>query len=266
MNKKISHPLWNIQVCARLIWRDMAVFRPYFYNRLINMALWVTITTLVFQYIGFGDTSDAIGLFMACANVAVWGFFEVMDNVCATISDLQGGRSITYALTLPLPQWMVFVRIALSNALQGMAIAIFILPLSKLLLWNNFSFAQFSLSKFLLVFVLSQFFYGFFSLWIICMIKNVEAIGNIWNRVIFPLWLLGCYQFSWAVLVAKSPAIAYLSFGLNPLVFATEGMRAAVIGQEGYLPFWWCCIALIFFTTLVGAVGTIKMKQKLDCL
>ncbi len=266
MNTKPSRLMWNIRVCARLIWRDMAVFKPHFYNRLINSFIWVTMTTLVFQYIGFGDTSDSIGLFMVCASAATAGFFEVMDNVCATISDLQGERSITYALTLPVPQSVVFVRIALSNALQGMAIALFILPLSKLLLWNHFPLEQVSIPKILLIFALAQLFYGFFSLWLICMIKNVDAIGNVWNRVIFPLWLLGCYQFSWAMLVAKNPAVAYLSLALNPLVFATEGLRAAVMGQEGYLPFWWCCAALVFFTTLVGAVGTIKMKQKLDCL
>ncbi len=266
MNTKKSHFRWSARVCARLIWRDMAIFRPYFYNRLINSFIWVVMTTLVFQYIGFGDTSDSIGLFMICASAATAGFFEVMDNVCATVSDLQGGRSITYALTLPLPQWMVFVRIAVSNALQGMAIALFILPLAKLLLWNHFLVTRVSIPKVLLIFALAQLFYGFFSLWLICMIKNVETIGNVWNRVIFPLWILGCYQFSWIVLFEKCPALAYLSLALNPLVFATEGMRAAVMGQQGYLPFWWCCAALVFFTTLVGAVGTVKMKQKLDCL
>jgi len=266
MNIKTSHPLWNIQVCARLIWRDMVVFRPYFYNRLVNSFIWVAITTLVFQYIGFGDTSENIGLFMVCASAGNAGFFEVMDNVCSTISDLHGGRSITYALTLPVSQSVVFVRIALSNALQGMAIALFILPLSKLLLWNHFRLGQLSIPKTLLIFTLSQLFYGFFSLWLICMIKNVDAIGNVWNRVIFPLWYLGCYQFTWATFFEKCPPLACLSLALNPLVYCIEGTRAAVMGQEGYLPFWWCCIALIFFTTLVGAVGTIKMKQKLDCL
>lgn len=257
--------LLSVRTCARLVWRDMAVFWPGFYDRLINGALWAGITIVIFQYIGFGDAAVHLGLFMACANAVSWGFFEVMENVARLTSDLQGERSISYALTLPLPQWMVFFRIAISNALQAMAIAIFILPMAKLLLWNSFSLAQLSIPKFLLIFVLAHLFYGFFSLWLASMVKNLEAIGDIWMRVVFPLWFLGGYQFTWALFLSKSPKLAYLDL-LNPLLYCMEGVRAAVMGQEGYINFWYCCSALVVFTTAVGAVGTIKMKQKLDCL
>ena len=254
----------SIRTCARLVWRDMAVFWPSFPGRLFNGAIWAGITIAVFQFIGFGDAAN-LGLFMACANAVSWGFFEVMENVARLIADLQGERSITYSLTLPLPQWMVFVRIALSNALQAMAIAIFILPMAKILLWNHFDISNMSLIRVITIFILAHVFYGFFSLWLASMVKNLEAIGDVWMRVVFPLWFLGGYQFTWASFVAKSPALAYLNL-LNPLLYCMEGVRAAVMGQEGYLPFWWCCAALVFFTTLVGTVGTIKMKQKLDCL
>lgn len=266
MKIKPSHIAWSLRVCSRLLWHDLVVFRPYFYGRFVNSMIWVIITTVVFQYIGFGDTSESIGLFMVCASVASAGFFEVMDNVERFISDLQGRRAISYALTLPLPHWMVFFRIAVSNALQGLAIAIFILPLSKFLLWDAFCVERVSIFKFLLILSLTQLFYGFFSLWLACMVKSLEKIGNVWHRIIFPLWYLGCYQFTWEMLFEKAPALAYISLGLNPLLYGIEGTRAAVMGQEGFLPFWWCCAALLFFTTLVGTVGTIKMKQKLDCL
>jgi len=255
----------SVRTCMRLIWRDMAVFLPGFANRLFNGALWAGITTIVFQYIGFGDASVYLGVFMACANAVSWGFFEVMENVARLISDLQGERSITYALTLPLPQWMVFFRIAISNALQAMMIGVFILPLSKLLLWNAFSLEQLSVCKFALIFTLAHLFYGFFSLWLASMVENLEAIGDIWMRVVFPLWFLGGYQFTWGTFAQKSPFLAHINL-INPLVYCMEGVRAAVMGQEGYLPFWWCCAGLVFFTVLVGTVGTIKMKRRLDCL
>lgn len=257
--------LMSLKTCGRLVWRDMAVFWPGFLGRLINGGLWAGITIVVFQYIGFGDAVN-LGLFMAAANAVSWGLFEVMENVARLISDLQGEKSISYALTLPLPQWMVFVRLAASNALQAMAIAIFILPMAKLLLWNNFDLARFSFGKFLLIFTLAHVFYGFFSLWLASMVKNLEAIGDIWMRVVFPLWFLGGYQFTWATFAVKSPMLAYASLAFNPLVYCFEGVRGAVLGQEGYLPFGWCCLALIFFTTLVGTIGTLRMMRRLDCL
>lgn len=255
----------SIKTCGRLVWRDMSVFWPTFLNRLINGALWAGITIVVFQYIGFGDAVN-LGLFMACANAVSWGFFEVMENVARFIADLQGEKSISYALTLPLPQWMVFVRLALSNALQAMAIAIFILPMAKVLLWNNFDISQACWSKFLLIFVLAHMFYGFFSLWLASMVKSLDSIGDIWMRVVFPLWFLGGYQFTWTTFSQKSPMLAYASLFFNPLVYCFEGVRAAILGQEGYLPFWSCCLALLVFTTLVGSIGTYRLLKRLDCL
>ncbi len=257
--------LLSIRTCARLVWRDMAVFWPSFPDRLLNGALWAGITIIVFQYIGFGDARD-LGLFMACANSVSWGFFEVMENVARLIADLHGERSISYSLTLPLPQWMVFVRIGLSNSLQAMAIAIFILPMAKLLLWNNFDVSHACWSKFLLIFILAHLFYGFFSLWLASMVRSLESIGDVWMRVVFPLWFLGGYQFTWQTFLQKSPTLAYISLVVNPLVYCFEGARAAVMGQEGYLPFWYCCLALLLFTVIVGSIGVYRMKKRLDCI
>lgn len=264
MFKKDTYMSLSIRTCARLVWRDMAVFWPSFPGRLLNGAIWAGITIAVFQFIGFGDAVN-LGLFMACANAVSWGFFEVMENVARFIADLQGERSISYALTLPLPQWMVFVRFALSNALQAMAIAVFILPMAKLMLWNNFNLANMSLIKVIIIFVLAHLFYGFFSLWLASMVKSLEAIGDIWMRVVFPLWFLGGYQFTWATFVIKSPVLAYINL-FNPLIYCFEGIRGAVLGQEGYLNFWLCCGALIVFTIFVAVVGTHRMMKRLDCL
>ncbi len=255
----------SIRTCARLVWRDMAVFWPTFTNRFINACIWVLVSLAVFQYIGFADATIALGSFMACGNAVSWGFFEVMENVARLISDEQGDRSITYALTLPLPQWMVFFRIALSNALQAIAIGIFILPLAKLLLWNYFDLTNADFGKALFIFVLAHLFYGFFSLCLASMVKSLEAIGDIWMRVVFPLWFLGGYQFTWATLYTKSAVLAYLDL-LNPLLYCTEGIRAALLGQEGYLNFWICCAMLIGFTTILGVVGTRRMMHRFDCL
>ena len=142
----------SIFTCLNLVRRDMAVFWPTFLDRFINGMIWVVLTILIFAYLfpQMGMTQD-FAVFMACANIMSWGFFEVMGNVAILIADLTGQKSIEYDLTLPLPQWLVFTRIALSNALQAMAIAVFILPLSKIVLWNSFSLAHISWIQFAVV-------------------------------------------------------------------------------------------------------------------
>lgn len=251
--------------CA-LVHRDMTVFWPSLLNRFINGAIWVVLTITVFQYIlpHMGLASD-YAVFMACGNAMSWGFFEVMGNVATLVGDLTGQRAIEYDLTLPLPQWLVFTRIAVSNALQAMAIAFFILPLSKLVLWSNFDLSHICFIKYFLIFIVGNLFYGFFSLWLSSMTKNLDHLNDVWMRVVFPLWWVGGYQFNWYTTYKISPLFAYCNL-LNPLVYEFEGIRAAILGQEGYINFWHSFFALLFFSVVVGYIGTKKFMKRLDCL
>ncbi len=258
--------LLSINTCLNLVRRDMHVFWPTFLDRFINGTIWVVLTVVIFQYVfpQMGMSED-YAVFMACANTMSWGFFEVMGNVATLVGDLTGPKSIEYDLTLPLPQWMVFVRMAISNALQAMVIALFILPISKIVLWKQFSLAHFSFMKFTGIFIVGNLFYGFFSLWLASMTKNLEHINNVWMRVVFPLWWIGGYQFSWGTMYKMSPVMAKVTL-LNPLVYAFEGVRGSVLGQSDYISFGYCVAALIFGSIITGYIGTKKMMQRLDCL
>ncbi len=258
--------LLSFKTCSRLIWRDLVVFLPSFWDRLINAVIWVLLTIVVFQYIfPTMGLSAEYGAFMACANAISWGFFEVMENVSRFVADLDGEKSITYDLTLPLPQWMVFCRLALASALQAMFISVFILPLSIVVLWNNFPLGGLSVAKVCLIFLVSNLFYGFFSLWMSSIVPNLRSINNIWSRVIFPLWWLGGYQFSWATMYEISPITAKCMLA-NPVLYTVEGMRAAVLGQEGYINFWVCFFVIFACTVVVGYIATKRMLKRLDCL
>ena len=188
-----------------------------------------------------------------------------MENVSRLIASLESDYAITYDLTLPLPHWLIFTRMAISNALQAMSIGCLILPISKLLLWNSFDISHVSWLGFVLLFIVGHLFYGFFSLWLASIVKNMHAIGNIWMRVVFPLWWLGGYQFSWAMLHKIAPVIAYGAL-LNPVTYCFDGMRSALLGQSEYISWGYCVLALLIFTLVVGYIGTKKMMRRLDCL
>jgi len=131
--------------------------------------------------------------------------------------------------------------------------------------WNKWQFCQISWFKFGLMLVLSNLFYGFFSLFLTSITENVQKIENVWKRAIFPLWYLGCYLFSWNVLTCYSPQLAYVAL-LNPIVYCMEGMRVALFGQEGSIDFWYSVAALCVFCMIAGYFGIKNMKQRLDCL
>jgi ABC-type polysaccharide/polyol phosphate export permease len=254
-----------LQTFTALIRRDMAVYWPTYKDRAINAVVWGTLCISVFEYIMPQMGLASHGVFIAASVAASWGFFEVTENVSKFVADLEGNRSISYYLTLPIPQWMIFLRQAVTNALQAFFIALLFLPMGKILLWNSFSFAQFSFFKFLIIFPLIHLFYGSFSLLLATHIESLEKIGNVWIRIVYPLWWLGCFQFSWTTLYAISPKIAYINL-LNPLVYVMEGARYAILGQEGSLPFWNCVGMLFIFTVVIFFVGVHGLKKRLDCV
>jgi len=262
--KGISMNLALKSFCA-LMHRDLVIFFATCKDRLINAVVWGVLTVLVFEYIMPQMGMPGMGSFMASGAIASWGFAEVTENISRFIADLEGERSISYYLTLPMPQWAVFVRLALSNAFQALFIAIFFIPLFKIILWNSFGLDQFSLFKFIVIFLLSHLFYGFFSLCLGAQVKSLDLMGNVWMRIVFPLWWIGCYQFTWKALYQAHPWLALINL-LNPLVYIFEGTRAALIGQKEYLDFWFCCLALIAMTLIAGLFGIQKLKKRLDCL
>lgn len=254
-----------VQSFYALVQRDMAVFWPSWLDRFINAIIWSSLMLVVFEYVMPNMGLQGAGMFMACAAIASWGFFEVTENIARFIADLEGQQSISYYLTLPMPQWAVFARIAVTNALQAMFISILFLPLFSILLFKSFTLAQFSIVKFAIIFLLVHFFYGFFSLYIAARMESLDKIGNVWLRLVYPMWWIGCFQFSWQTLASFSPRVAQINL-FNPMVYCMEGMRVAILGQEGYLNFWHCVGALLFFTALAGYVGIKKLKRRLDCL
>jgi ABC-type polysaccharide/polyol phosphate export permease len=65
------------------------------------------------------------------------------------------------------------------------------------------------------------------------------------------------------VLADKSPWFAYASL-INPQLYIMEGMRAAILGQTGYLNFWLCAGMTLFFSIICGAHAIVKIQRRLD--
>ena len=264
MNTKNTRLLWNLQICARLMQRDLFVFRSMFVRRFINSMMWTALIVYMYEYIGFGSHAAA-GLFIACGECAEWGAMGIFGNLVRFISDMKGPKTISYHLTLPVPQWMVLVSFCLSTSVQLIAIGASILPVSYLIMWGRFPLANVSFLKIFCIFFCSYLFYGVLALLYVSLIDSLDELHRIRVRLGDMLFWTGAYFFTWQRLYEANHVVAYLDL-LNPLVYAAEGMRAAVIGQEGSLHFWWCCAALLGFTAVIGTISVRRMLKKLDCV
>ncbi len=181
------------------------------------------------------------------------------------IADLESDKSITYELTLPIPSWLVFVKVAFGFAIHAALLNLLTIPVGKLVLGSHFDLSNFSVIKFLLMYPIAILSFAFFSATIAFWVNNSHDFGRFWLRIGSQLFFFSGMQFSWAVLLKAWPTLAYIDLA-NPLLYTFEGFRTAVLGQEGNINFWICLSMLLLWILLFGILGTKLFKKKLDCV
>lgn len=250
----------------QLLRRDFLILRKEFWPNLINVLFWLAPNLIIFIYVlpGMGISRE-YGVFTLTGIIAIQGLFTAISNIPDLLNDIEDNHAIYYYLSLPLPQWLLFVRYALRFSMGACLMSFALLPLSKLVLGSILDLSHFSLFKYLLIYILLQIFFGFFALLITAYTNSMVQYERAWVRVVWPLAFLGGYQFTWKTLFVNLPGLAYLNL-LNPIIYCMEGFRAAILGQSDYINFWVCCGMVIFFTGIVSFWGIKKFIYRLDCI
>lgn len=255
-----------LQTFVSILHRDARVFQRHIYNRFLDACIWTSIILYVSQYIfiKFGMKSD-FGIITMVGNIAAWGMLEVGTNVSLLISDLVGLQSTSYYLTLPIPQNWIFIRIGLMDAYKSFITTLPMIPLGKLVLWPYVSLTDIVYGKFILIYLLAHLFFGFFGLFLSSITPDLSYITTIKLRIIFPLWFLGGYQFSWQTLYQTNKWLAYLNLA-NPVIYIMEGLKSTINISCQLIPFWICICMTVMFTLLFTILGIHFFKKRLDCL
>jgi hypothetical protein len=253
-----------MRICKNLIQIDLMILCKTFFDKFIDLCIWVVLTMVVMSYIMpyFGLSAD-FGVFQLGGVIASTGLFELYTNVVDLVSDFEGDRIINYNLTLPLPSWMALISKSIYYGIVYLILALLMLPVGKLSLWNQFDLWQISYFKFAIAILAQSIFYACFVLWISSSVANMTRLGSVWGRFIFPMWFLGGYQFSWVSLHQAIPILAYINL-INPMIYITEAVRVALLGQAEYLNFWLCIAAIIGFSFVCLYIGIMNLKKRLD--
>src|SRR5690348_9066554 len=180
------------QTIFALLSADFAIFKNEYKDKLINIAIITHVQIVVTLYIMpyFGLKSDFTA-FMVGSWLASAVLFEGYSFIATLVSDLSSEKKITYELLLPIPSWLVFVKLVTSFALQSIASSIIILPIAKLFLGNQLSLAHISPINLILMFFVNAFFIGAFCLALSSIIEHMGQMETAWVRFLFPLWFLG---------------------------------------------------------------------------
>ena len=85
-------------------------------------------------------------------------------------------------------------------------------------------------------------------------VQMIFAVG------LLPLTMLGCVYYPWSAL----HAIRWLQIVvlINPMVYMTEGLRAALTPQLGHMPLWAIMLALVGGTLVFGALAVRTFRNR----
>lgn len=249
-----------------LICRELVVFKADFLNNIFDTIIATSVQMIVFIYIlpYFGLPSN-FGAFMFGGFIASSIFWQLYSFVAPLVADISGEKKVTYELMLPIPTWLVFFRMMLSFMIQAISISLIIIPVGKLFLGSQFSLENISIYKTIVMFIVGSLFVASFGISMVSIIHHMGQLARVWNRFIFPLWMLGGFNFSWLSMYAMIPLISYAAL-LNPMIYVHEGFRGAILGETGFIPVIICVPVLVGFSLLFSWVGIGKIKRKLDCI
>ncbi|MBI2344847.1 hypothetical protein HYV10_02115 [Candidatus Dependentiae bacterium] len=260
MDYNVMQTFWTLLI------RDARTFQQHIFTRMIDACVWSGVSLYVSQYLLplFG-IDPKFASFLVLSNLAVWAVFEVGTNMSIFLGDLHANNSLSYYLSLPISSNLIFIRIALMDAYKSFMATIPLLVLAKLILQENFALSAINYPKLIVCWILAHILFGFFGLFVSSMTNSFEYITTIRQRILFPIWYLGCYQFTWYMLFKINPTIAYINL-INPIVYVLEGMRGCINFNLETIPFYICILMMIAFTLLFGYFGIHNFKKRLNCL
>jgi len=258
---KTSLPVfgWLLLADVRFIWKD-------FFANLIDAATWPFFIIFINGYVITAmGMPENYGAFTSVSMVIIMGAYNAWAASIAIATDLCGPKNISYELTLPIPYWMVWIKNGLYLAIKSAVFNSLPLLLGKIILGNRFDLSNFSLLKFFVLYTVACLFFGMFALWSTVITKTAESHSRLELRLIGPMFFLNGWASSWATMAAVSPALGFFVRCL-PWIYAYEGARASVLGQQGYLNVWLCVGMLLIFTALIMWSSIRLFKKRMDCI
>jgi ABC-2 type transport system permease protein len=259
VNKDSAAALIYFRSFTGLMLRDFRVLRREFIAFLIrtvmNPLLFVFVFTYLFPKIGQGMRigNASFGTILLPGLIAVGIFFQGIMAVALPLSqELGATREIHDRVMAPLPVILVAVEKIVFSALQSVIAAIVIFPLVDLIPLNPVEVHIYSWALLVTMVLLAGLASGAVGLTIGTIVKP-QQIGLIFGVVVVPVTFLGCVYYPWAVL-SHVPWLQALVL-INPVVYMSEGLRAALTAQVRHMPVVVILTALSAALALIGFIG-----------
>jgi len=174
------------------------------------------------------------------------------------IAEFQWTREIEDRLLSPINLTWIAIEKVIAGAIQAAIAGLVVIPLAWLVL-RPLDIHISSLLDFIIIVLLVSAFSACGGLALGCSI-NQQHIGLMFGMVITPMIFFGCTYYPWNAL-SKFPTLQKIVL-INPLVYASEGMRAMLVPDFPHLSTAAVLVALLFFDLLLLLVGLRQFEKK----
>jgi ABC-2 type transport system permease protein len=225
----------------------------------MNPTLFLFVFTFVMPHIGqaaigpTAPTGPGFGTVLLPGLMAVAIMFSGIAAVALPLTQEFGvTREIDDRVMCPLPVAAVAIGKVCFSALQSMAAAVIVFPLAYFIPTTHVQVAVHNWFFLVLVMVLASLAAGSLGLTIGTLVKP-QQIGLIFGVVVMPITFLGCVYYPWAMLnhIPWLQAIVLI----NPIVYMSEGLRAALTPALPHMPAWLVIIMLLVSNVLLMWTG-----------
>ncbi len=175
------------------------------------------------------------------------------------IAEFQFTREIEDRLLAPINIGWLAVEKVVAGMLQATAAGIVVIPAGLLLMRPGVELSFRSPLTFMTVVLLVALFSSAGGLLLGCSVGQTQ-IGLMFSLVLAPMTFFGCTYYPWSAL--QSFPILQKVVLVNPLVYASEGLRGVLVPQFSHMPVAVVLLVLTLFDLLLLAGGLARFRRK----
>lgn len=251
-----------LKVFGALLERDARVARRQLHYFLVRTTLQPLLFVIVFGSLlpkmGFVSHSYTAALLPGILGISL-AFASLQSVALPMVTDFGFTKEIEDRLLAPVSYQLVALEKVVSGALQGVLSALVVLPMARLIMGPISALALGHPVEVLAVTILGSASFSALGLLLGTVIQG-QQIGLMFSIIVAPMIMFGCAYYPWTGL-NTIPALKYAVL-VNPLVYVSEGLRAALTPSLDHMPVLAVIGALALLTVVFWYLGLRTFRRR----
>ena len=252
----------NIRTFLAMLSRDAHVARRNF----IQLALQTLLQPMMFVFV-FGRVMTTSGFmppqYKSLLLPGIIALSMIMTGTWAVamplVSEFQFTKEIEDRLLAPMEMEWLAVEKVVAGMIQALTAGLVVIPTAWLVMGSGLALSGDHVPLFLLLAVLVALMASAIGLTLGCTVGQ-QHIGLMFSLVLAPMIFFGCTYYPWQAL-QSFPILKRLVLA-NPLVYASEGFRGALVPQFPHLPMTAVLVMLVALNAVFMTLGLQRFKNK----